>query len=205
MVVKRSPDVTRARLLEAAFEEIYQRGYQAASVDHILSATDLTKGALYHHFPNKAALGLAVIEEVIKPIKMEHWIAPLRGADDPIEAIIGILTGFSDEDRRNVCSKGCPLNNLAQEMSPIDEDFRHKIEEIYSLWRETLVAAFERGRLKGTVAEDVDCEKAAAFIIAALQGAVGLAKSSQDCSMLEACMEGLTRYLQSLRPVAVSA
>ena len=45
--------VTRQIILQAAYEEIYARGFQAASIAKILSTTDVTKGALYHYFPTK--------------------------------------------------------------------------------------------------------------------------------------------------------
>ena len=63
MVVKRNPDVTREKLLQAAFQEIYRSGFQAASLDNIIASAGVTKGALYHHFPSKKALGYAVVDE----------------------------------------------------------------------------------------------------------------------------------------------
>ena len=63
MVLKRS---TRQEILESAFQEIHRNGFQAASLTSILERTGVTKGALYHHFPNKQALGYAVLEEVVK-------------------------------------------------------------------------------------------------------------------------------------------
>jgi len=62
----RAPEVTRQKLLSAAFEEIYRSGFQAASLDRILAKAGVTKGALYHHFIDKAALGYAVVDEVVK-------------------------------------------------------------------------------------------------------------------------------------------
>ena len=64
---KRNPEQTRQALLEAAFEEIYRVGFQAASLDRILDRAGVTKGALYHHFKNKLELGYAVLEEVVRP------------------------------------------------------------------------------------------------------------------------------------------
>ena len=62
----KQPDITRDRILDAAFQEIHKYGFQAASLSNILDRTGLTKGALYHHFPDKDRLGHAVIEEVIR-------------------------------------------------------------------------------------------------------------------------------------------
>ena len=62
----KQPDQTRDKILHSAFCEIHRQGFQAASIANILQDTGLTKGALYHHFPTKQALGLAVIDEVIR-------------------------------------------------------------------------------------------------------------------------------------------
>ena len=74
----RAPDVTREKLLNAAFEEMYLRGFQAASLDTILARAGVTKGALYHHFPDKAALGYAVVDEVIRQPVLEAYLGRLR-------------------------------------------------------------------------------------------------------------------------------
>jgi AcrR family transcriptional regulator len=60
---------TRDKLLKAAFEEIYRRGFQAASLDTILAKAGVTKGALYHHFPDKGALGYAVVRGFL----LQRW------------------------------------------------------------------------------------------------------------------------------------
>ena len=85
---RRDPDKTREALLQAACDEIHRFGFQAASLERILSTAGVTKGALYHHFPNKAALGYAVVDELIKPHCIECWVRPLERADDPIQTMI---------------------------------------------------------------------------------------------------------------------
>ena len=59
-------DQARDKILNAAYGEIHRSGFQAASIANILADTKLTKGALYHYFPAKRVLGLAVIDEVIQ-------------------------------------------------------------------------------------------------------------------------------------------
>ena len=63
MATQRNPDLTRQTLLQAAFQEIYRSGFQAASLRNILSKVGITKGALYHHFGSKQELGYAVVDE----------------------------------------------------------------------------------------------------------------------------------------------
>ena len=90
MSTARQPDVTRQRLLECAFDEIHKRGFRSASLDAILDKAGVTKGALYHHFDNKNALGYAVLDELVRPYMQAQW-EPLRTADDPVSAAVAGL------------------------------------------------------------------------------------------------------------------
>jgi AcrR family transcriptional regulator len=199
---KRNPDLTRENLLQAAFWEMYRNGFRAADLDTILSQARVTKGALYHHFENKAALGHAVIDEVIRNWILDRWLRPLERAEDPISTIVQILRGFTAEKLREACEFGCPLNNLAQEMSSVDEGFREKIHRIYRLWRDGFADALRRGQENGCVRSDIDPAKVGAFVVAALEGGVGMAKNAQDPDLLLACGQSLVGYVESLRPLA---
>src|SRR5271170_4375806 len=132
----RDPERTRERLLQAASREIYRSGFQSASLDTILASAGVTKGALYHHFKNKEALGYAVVEEVISPDVRDTWVRPLQSVKDPIDALIGIVQGLSVQ--LDVVCGGCQLNNLAQEMSPLDAGFRQRLEAIFDAWRDAM-------------------------------------------------------------------
>lgn len=77
-------DLPPAKALDAAFSEIHRHGFQAASLTQILTDTGLTKGALYHHFPDKKALGLAVIQEVIRPRLAAMMFEPLATTLHPL-------------------------------------------------------------------------------------------------------------------------
>jgi len=197
LVVKRNPDRTREKILQAAFHEIHRQGFRAAAVDRILADTGLTKGALYHHFPNKAALGLAVIDEVVRLWIDETWLRPLDHVEDPVEGLIELL-----EPGRFAADLGCPLNNLAQEMSALDEEFRDHIAALFDGWRAELARRLDAGREAGFVRRDADCAEVAAFVVAAIEGITGLAKSSRDSGVLGAGAREMRRYLESLRPTA---
>jgi TetR/AcrR family transcriptional repressor of nem operon len=204
-MVTRNPDQTRERILQAAYEEIHRNGFRSASVDQILAETGLTKGALYHHFPNKAALGYAVVDEVIRAEVEGIWIDPIDRAENPLDGLRGVFESFSPKDMRTVCTIGCPLNNLAQEMSPIDEEFRRRIQGVYAVWHRGIASRLEKGKTGGHVRLDLDCAQAATFLIATIEGATGLAKNSQDPQVLLACTWGIFQFIELMRPVAVLA
>ncbi|MEO8564014.1 MAG: TetR/AcrR family transcriptional regulator [bacterium] len=198
----RTPEATRERLLLAAFEEIHRHGYQAASIDSILATTGLTKGALYHHFADKAALGHAVVDEVVRGFTLRRWTTPVtESTADPVTAIQGALRRVIEESalRPELIELGCPLNNLTQEMSPLDEQFRGRLSATFELWTGEFAAALQRGRTDGTVRRDVDPRAAADFVVAAIEGTFGLAKSAKSLRILRSNLEQLCDYLEGLR------
>ncbi len=191
---------TRGKILMAAYDEIYQCGYQAASLNNILKNTGITKGALYHHFRNKLELGYAVVDEVIYSSIKVHWIEPLEKTDDPISTIQQILFQTGQQMTQHDIRLGCPLNNLAMEMSPINEGFHTKIKALYDEWQAAIEAACERGKQAGKVIESADSKQLAILFIATLEGCLGLAKSMQSLETLMMCGQGLSEQLELLRP-----
>jgi TetR/AcrR family transcriptional repressor of nem operon len=194
----RDPERTRERLLHAASREVYRSGFQSASLDTILASAGVTKGALYYHFQSKEALGYAVVEEVIAPDVHGTWMRPLQSVKDPIDALIGIVQGISV--RPEVVRGGCPLNNLAQEMSPLDAGFRKRLAMIFHAWRAAVASVLREGRTRGRVRRDVDPADAAGLLIAMVEGYGSLAKNAQDPKVMKAGIKNIVEWLRSLRP-----
>lgn len=201
---ERNPDATRARILSAAFDAMYRNGYQGTRLGEIIATTGLTKGALYHHFPNKQALGYAVVDEIIREMLLDVWVRPLRASDDPYATLIDTIGALSGRVGEQLSSLGCPLNNLAQEMSPLDEGFRTRLDAVYREWQDALEFALNHARQDETIRQDVDTAVVATFIIASLEGCIGMSKNAQSVARLTICGRGLVDYLESLGvPVTV--
>lgn len=195
----RSSEQTRGRILEAAFMEIYRNGYQGMRVDDVLEVTGLTKGALYYHFLNKQALGYAVVDEVISATMEAMWIAPLQNADDPLMGLIQVIEQLPDTKPPEMIEYGCPLNNLAQEMSPLDEGFRTRLNKVFKCWHDATQHALEQARDTDIIRQNVDCDETATFVLAALEGCIGIAKTAQSRERLDICNQGLVQFLFSLK------
>jgi AcrR family transcriptional regulator len=196
----RSPENTRQRILDAAFYEFYRNGFQGGSLNRIVDEAGTTKGALFHHFKGKKDLGHAVVREVIHPNFTQQWSDPLADSTDPITDLKRIFRQCAKTAIANRgLLHGCPLNNLAQEMSPLDEKLRKSLEITYVAWRETVAEAFARGIKAGKVRKDVSPPKVAAFIVAAQAGMAGTAKNAQDEALLLQTSQALFDYLDSLK------
>ncbi len=197
----RAPAETRRRILEAAFEEIYRHGFQAASIDAILEGAGVTKGALYHHFADKAALGYAVVDELIRQPVLDAYAGRLEAEPgDSLTALQAVLRRRAEDFRAIGVTHGCPLNNLAQEMSPLDEGFRRRVASALEAWTDAFARALERGQASGAVRRDVDARRIAAFLVASIEGAFGMAKNAKSVASLRSHLEVLADFLEALRP-----
>jgi AcrR family transcriptional regulator len=196
----KQPEVTRAQILQAAFAEIHRHGFQAASINKILADTGLTKGALYHHFPTKQALGLAVVDEVIHRRIDERFCQPLRSSAKPLDALMEVLGSVAVSLPPEYVTLGCPLNNLMQEMSPLDAEFKEHLGRIVTLWKSSIEETLFRAREQGQIRPEVDCMAAALFIVSAWEGCRGVAKSLQSDEVFRSCMGQLRGYVEGLRP-----
>jgi TetR/AcrR family transcriptional repressor of nem operon len=194
----KNPARSRKILLESALREIHHKGYKAASVNDILASTGLTRGALYHHFPSKRALGFAALEGIEENIRTT-WFERLQECDDPITALQDMVRTDCSQLTDDDIALGCPLNNLAQEMSALDDEFRQRVVQIYNTWRQVIADTLRKGQQEGKVNKAIDPVSTATFLVASLSGGRGLAKTAQSAEMLAVCTDNLARYLETLR------
>jgi TetR/AcrR family transcriptional repressor of nem operon len=194
----RDPQRTRELLLQAAFQEIYRSGYRSADLDAILAAAGVTKGALYYHFDNKEALGYAVVDEIIASNLHQKWVQPLRNAKNPIDVLVRIVR--SESLKRADVERGCPLLNLSQEMSGLDEGFRRRTAKVYKHWHDAMAEALREGQKRGVVRSDINANETATFLMAAWEGYVALGKNSQDPRMMASGQRRVSGQIESLRP-----
>ena len=185
--------------MQAAFREVFRHGFQSAAIDKILAATNVTKGALYYHFESKEALGYAIIEEIVAKLTHDRWMLPLERSKDknPIDALIRVVQAIPHGPRD--VKGGCPLVNLTQEMSQLDEQFRKRLERIFHAWQEGIAATLRRGQSQGIVRRDLVPEQTASFLIAMVEGYEVLAKNAQDAKVWNMGIRNIVGWLNSLR------
>src|SRR5579864_4017141 len=177
------PEGLRSRLLDVAADQFQTSGYQATSIKDVMEATGVSGGALHHHLPTKKELALAVIQDRVAPAVRQTWIEPVRLASSLRQGIAGVFALIESGIEKRGSVSGCPLNNLALELSLTDPDFRHAINSIFDEWQATL--AQKIGDTGG--GKRLDQRKrmeAAAFIVSVYSGAMTLAKTSQSAAPL---------------------
>ncbi len=194
----RDLDRSRKEILEAAFMEIYALGFQGVSVDEIVAKTKLTKGAFYHHFPSKLEMGYALVDEVIRPMIIDRWIRPLDAYENPLDGIlfqVKFLIGDSDSVHLKL---GCPLNNLVQEMSPIDPGFHKRLKYALNFWVDEMEKQLKRAKKSGYLRPEINTKQVAHFVVMNLEGFFGMLKCLDDPKLFIVLFTSLKRYFKTL-------
>lgn len=186
---------TYARLLEAAWEELCDRGFKATRLQQIAARAGVTKGALYHHFPDKRALALTTLVETMGREIDQLWLEPLASEGDPLPRLdAGLARHMASGPVRAQHSLPELIANLTAE----DPAARLLITERRAHWRKRLAAALARARHGGFVHSDIDCDAAALFILSAWEGCRESVRYAHP-SNLSRCSQELLRYIAALR------
>lgn len=193
----RDPESTRQHLLEVSAEEIHHAGFQAASLSVILEKAGMSKGALYHHFPNKQELGYAVFEEVFAKDFLQKWDVPI-GQNNLVQSLCDWFGEWPDaiDDELDL---GCAVCNVAQEMSSIDEGFRVRTVKMFQALGNKIALALQRAQQQGEVNPALDAHSIAAFIVSVMQGIFVQVKYTRDINLLRSLVKCLQEYLWSLK------
>jgi AcrR family transcriptional regulator len=86
---------TRGQLIEVATRLFAEHGYEGTSIEAVLTAAGVSRGALYHHFAGKEALFTAVLEAVSERITAQVTEV-IRGCTDPVDAVRTGALGWID-------------------------------------------------------------------------------------------------------------
>ncbi|MFQ5990094.1 MAG: TetR/AcrR family transcriptional regulator [Candidatus Methylomirabilales bacterium] len=187
---------TKEQILEAAYRLIHRQGFNNTSLDDILRESRVGKGIFYHHFRSKKELGYAVMDRLAVS-SSERLAGEVFGrGEDPLGQIFRLFDIIVSSQREAGCVGGCPVGNLALEMSDIDDGFRERIDEILNNWRNQVAEAINRAQEGGQLARNLQGEKLAEFIIAGIEGAILLTKVRKDLSVLEGCLDELRKHVR---------
>lgn len=189
---------TRLHILQKAFELIYSKGYQTTSIDDILATTQVTKGAFYYHFKNKDEMGMAIINELMKPALTGSFTKILQ-SPDPLKAIYNLMYELLIKNDLLKVAYGCPAANFTQEMTPWNKDFTLALNEITTQWQQAMIAALEQGKKEGYVRKDINPKQVTLFVMSGYWGVRNFGKLANDKKAYQPYLKELKNYLNSLK------
>lgn len=178
---------TRDRIIDAASDLMFTKGVAVTTLDEVLAASAASKSQLYQHFPDKAALVVAVIDHQGEALleRQRLWfgrIDSLRALKQWTDAIV----------QRNVLrrgSYGCELGSLVSELADRDEAARSRVEGYLQCWAELIEGAVQRMIDNGVLGPDADSATLALGMLASIQGGYLLAQASRDPTKMRVSLD----------------
>jgi TetR/AcrR family transcriptional repressor of nem operon len=188
---------TRLMILQKSVNLIYKNGYQATSIDTILATTKVTKGAFFYHFKNKDEMGLAMINDIIGPGMHDVMVKPLTDSSDPVKAIYATMRAVLLQVPFLRVKYGCPVINLIEEMSPINEQFKTALLDITNGWVSAIQQVLVQGQSDKKIKSDINARQTAVFIMAGYSGIRCIGKV-MGTSAYTTYLKELKSYLERL-------
>ncbi len=188
----------RRRILEAAHQLFYTSGLAAVSMDAVATAAGMKKANLFHYYPTKESLELAVLDHAAAG--MNERIALLaRQPYDPTGAVRLIFDEAAGLMRESRCSGGCFFGNLALEASDRNERIRARVAELLQAWTRALAAFLDRWRAAGHFRDGFDPHATAQAVLSLLEGALLFSKASKSPEPVESAKRMAVSYLEAAR------
>jgi len=190
----------REKIIMAALELFWLKGYNSTSVADLLSRTQLNSGSLYHVFPSKQDVLIGVLETLrdnIGPMLLEPaW----GGVDDPIDKIFALLAhyraGIVDTD----CTYGCPIGSLALELHEPDPQVRGLLAANFDAWTSAVESCLRDAGPR--LPAKLDRHALAEFILITMEGGVMQARTYRDVAYFDRAVEQLRQHFVFLEEAA---
>ena len=205
MVAQEEPAAvaTRERLLQTAFQLFHEQGYHATGVAMILREAGVNAGSMYHFFSSKDDLLLKVLEfalDYLEPMVM----GPAEAASvDPLERVFVLLDQYREWVGANQCRMGCPIGNLALEVSDGNPAARALIHRNFENW-----AGRVEGWLRSAADElpaGTDLRRLARFVLTVMEGGLMQARAAGHIGPFDDSVAVLREHFAALQTQAAAA
>jgi TetR/AcrR family transcriptional regulator, transcriptional repressor for nem operon len=190
----RKGEATRARIVAAAAQLMYERGVSEATLEDVRAAAGVSGSQIYHYFADKQALLLAVIDHQTEAVLGLQ--APLFDRLDSIDGLRAWRDALVEYQRLMQCRGGCPIGSIGSEVAEKNPEARMAVASGFLRWegaiREGLAAMHARGEL------DADPEDLALAVLAALQGGLMLTQIQRNVRPLEVALAAALDHVATL-------
>lgn len=188
----------RPRLLEAAREIILTKGFTATSVDDLCKAADVTKGAFFHHFGSKEALGVAVADFWAETTSAYFAAGPYHAPATALERVLAYVAFRKAIIVGALPQFTCLVGTMVQEVYQSSADIRAACGRSIFGHTETLEADIEEARRERGIVADWTAASLARHTQTVIQGGFVLAKAANDPELARESLDHLDRYIRHL-------
>lgn len=184
---------TRTRIVQAAMELFWLKGFGSTSIADILSRSQVNSGSLYYFFPGKQDVLIAVLEayrDGIGPMLLEpSW----GGVEDPVERVFALLASYRRALVETDCTYGCPIGSLALELHEPDPLVRELLAANFRAW----VSAVEKCLLMAAdrFPPNTDFRGLAELALNVMEGGVMQARTFREIAHFDRAVAQLRAHL----------
>lgn len=177
-----------------------EKGYGSTSVADILREADANSGSLYHAFPTKQDVLVAVLRRYLDGIDPMLLSPAWADVTDPIEKIFALLARYRGALDITDCTFGCPIGSLALEIHEPDPPVRELLAANFNAWVKAVeTCLLEAGdRLPATV----DRHGLAQLVLSVMEGGVMQARTHRGLASFDAGVAALRHYIDLLEAMA---
>ena len=190
-----APD-TRTRLILAAMRLFWEKGYGSTSVADVLQAAKVNSGSLYHFFPGKQDLLLAVLDMYRGGIRGMLIEPAWRGVQDPIERVFALLGRYRQSLVDTECFYGCPIGSLALELHEPDVPVRERLAANFAAWIDAIHECLSDAGAR--LPRDLDRRELAAFVLSTMEGGVMQARTFREIASFDGAVRQLRAHFDRL-------
>lgn len=192
-----SPRPTAERLLDAAMRLFMEKGYFSTSVADILREASANSGSLYHAFPTKQDVLLAVLERYRSGIGPMLLAPAWAGVDDPIERIFALLARYRAGLEMTECSYGCPIGSLALELHEPDPPVRALLAANFDAWVAAIKGCLDAAADR--LPAGTDTHALGQFVLTVMEGGVMQSRTHRSLDAFDASVRMLRDYFDRLQ------
>ena len=199
-MINQLPSDTRSRIVGVAMQLFWEKGYASTSIADILKAANANSGSLYHFFPGKQDLLIAVLDMYLAGID-EMLLNPLwENVSDPIDRVFALLNGYRDHLAATDCQYGCPIGYLALELHEPDPPVREKIAANFTQWVDRVETCLNDAGKR--LPKNLDRRALAHFVLTTMEGAVMQARTYRTLDAFDTSIKQLRAYVDALEAQA---
>jgi len=187
---------TRTRIVEAAMELFWLKGFGSTSIADILSRSQVNSGSLYYFFPGKQDVLIAVLQayrDGIRPMLIEPAWA---GVDDPVERVFALLASYRRALVETDCTYGCPIGSLALELHEPDEPVRELMAANFRGWVDEVEACLRVAG--GRFPQGTDLRALAELALNVMEGGVMQARTFRDVAHFDRAVAQLRAHVDAI-------
>ncbi len=175
-----------------------RKGYAGTSMEDIIQATRLSKGAIYGHFKNKEAIAVAAFRHAVRTVT-EQVRERTRVIESVVDKLKAVIYFYKERILNPPVEGGCPIQNTSIDADDNNPVLREEVKAALDELQSSIIGVLQKGMKKGEIRVDVDAAEFATQFIASLEGGIMMAQLYKDVHYFDIMARQLLKMVNDLQ------